>query len=130
MGSLQAALSARADVARASCDRSANRDGDRVANRRRGGQGSSCFTALPGVISTSGPAIGRRLARAVPPGGPPNDHRAAAAALTLAPASFRSARLGGVSVPTSVSWSSPRMNASTRLNAMSSWIWIGGLFMK
>ena len=30
----------------------------------------------------------------------------------------------GASVPTSVSLSSPRMNASTRLNAMSSWIWL------
>ena len=38
--------------------------------------------------------------------------------------------LTGASVPTSVSLSSPRMNASTRLNAMSSWIWCGGLFMK
>ena len=45
-------------------------------------------------------------------------------------ASFRSWALVRFSVPTSVSLSSPRMNASTRLKAMSSWIWIGGLFMK
>ena len=46
------------------------------------------------------------------------------------PASLRSLRLTGASVPTSVSLSSPRMNASTRLKAMSSWICWGGLFMK
>ena len=40
------------------------------------------------------------------------------------------ARFDGFSVPTSVSLSSPRMNASTRSCAMSSWIWSGGLFMK
>ena len=57
-------------------------------------------------------------------------HRAAAATLALVPASRLTVFLTGASVPTSVSLSSPRMNASTRLNAMSSWIWIGGLFMK
>ena len=55
---------------------------------------------------------------------------AAVATLAFVPASLRSVRLAGVSVPTSVSLSSPRMNASTRLNAMSSWICCGGLFMK
>ena len=38
--------------------------------------------------------------------------------------------LGSVSVPTRVSLSSPRMKASTRLKAMSSWSWMGGLFLK
>ena len=37
---------------------------------------------------------------------------------------------GAGSSPCSVSLSSPRMNASTRSRAMSSWIWMGGLFMK
>ena len=61
----------------------------------------------------------------------------AAAAFARAPvatgaveASFLSCAFVRFSVPTSVSLSSPRMNASTRLWAMSSWIWIGGLFMK
>ena len=53
-----------------------------------------------------------------------------AATLALVPATFFRRRLAGASVPTSVSLSSPRMKASTRLNAMSSWIWTGGLFMK
>ncbi len=57
-------------------------------------------------------------------------HEAADATLALLPASLRSLRLTGASVPTSVSLSSPRMNASTRLYAMSSWICWGGLFMK
>ena len=57
-------------------------------------------------------------------------HFAAVATLALLPASRRTVFLTGASVPTRVSSSSPRMNASTRLNAMSSWIWIGGLFMK
>ena len=52
------------------------------------------------------------------------------AGLADLPASLRSVRLAGASVPTSVSLSSPLMNASTRLNAMSSWICWGGLFMK
>ena len=46
------------------------------------------------------------------------------------PASLRSLRAGGFSVPTSVSESSPRMNASTRSRPTSSGIWRGGLFMK
>ena len=57
-------------------------------------------------------------------------HRAAVATLALVPARRLTVFLTGASVPTSVSLSSPRMNASTRLNAMSSWIWMGGLFMK
>jgi hypothetical protein len=57
-------------------------------------------------------------------------HFAAVATLALLPASRRTVFLTGASVPTSVSSSSPRMNASTRLYAMSSWTWIGGLFMK
>ena len=57
-------------------------------------------------------------------------HDAADATLALLPATLRSLRTTGFSVPTSVSVSSPRMNASTRLNAMSSWICCGGLFMK
>ena len=57
-------------------------------------------------------------------------HRVPAATFALAPASRLSVFLAGASVPTSVSSSSPRMKASTRLNAMSSWIWTGGLFMK
>ena len=48
----------------------------------------------------------------------------------LLAASLRKVRFAGASVPTSVSLSSPRMKASTRLNAMSSWICCGGLFMK
>ena len=55
---------------------------------------------------------------------------AVVATLAGAPASLRSLRFSGFSVPTSVSLSSPRMNASTRLYAMSSWICWGGLFMK
>src|SRR3954467_11753108 len=57
-------------------------------------------------------------------------HRAAVATLALVPARRLTVFLTGASVPTSVWLSSPRMNASTRLNAMSSWIWMGGLFMK
>jgi len=63
-------------------------------------------------------------------GCPARGHDAAVATLALLPASLRNLRFTGASVPTSVSSSSPRMNASTRLNAMSSWIWRGGLFMK
>ena len=57
-------------------------------------------------------------------------HLAAVATLAFVPAIRLTVFLTGASVPTSVSLSSPRMNASTRLNAMSSWIWCGGLFMK
>ena len=57
-------------------------------------------------------------------------HLAAVATLAFVPAIRLTVFLTGSSVPTSVSLSSPRMNASTRLNAMSSWIWCGGLFMK
>jgi hypothetical protein len=60
-------------------------------------------------------------------------HRAAAGAFVFVGAvlaSFLSAAFERFSVPTSVSLSSPRMNASTLLWAMSSWIWTGGLFMK
>ncbi len=57
-------------------------------------------------------------------------HLAAAAAFTFGAATFLSLRSAGASVPTSVSSSSPRMNASTRAWAMSSWICSGGLFMK
>ncbi len=57
-------------------------------------------------------------------------HRAAVATLALVPAIRLTVFLTGASVPSRVSLSSPRMNASTRLKAMSSWIWIGGLFMK
>ena len=55
---------------------------------------------------------------------------AAVATWAFVPASLRYVRLASFSVPTRVSSSSPRMNASTRLNAMSSWICCGGLFMK
>src|SRR5207247_7748322 len=60
----------------------------------------------------------------------PAPRAAASAALAGRLASLRSVRFCGASVPTSVSLSSPRMNASTRVNAMSSWICWGGLFMK
>ena len=65
-----------------------------------------------------------RLEPAVAPG-----HFAAAAFAFAWPASAFESFFDS-SVPTSVSLSSPRMNASTRLNAMSSWIWMGGDFMK
>src|SRR4029077_4864466 len=75
--------------------------------------------------------------RILPPVGRFERHFAEAAAAFLAPgqtgaaeASLRSCFLVRFSVPTSVSLSSPRMNASTRWRAMSSWIWTGGLFMK
>ena len=55
---------------------------------------------------------------------------AVVATWAFVPASLRYVRLATFSVPTRVSSSSPRMNASTRLNAMSSWICWGGLFMK
>ena len=55
---------------------------------------------------------------------------AAAEATGAVEASFFSWALVRFSVPTSVSLSSPRMNASTRCRATSSWIWTGGLFMK
>src|SRR5207248_4669871 len=51
-------------------------------------------------------------------------------ALVLELATLRSDLFAGSSVPTSVSLSSPRMKASTRSRATSSWIWMGGLFMK
>ncbi len=54
----------------------------------------------------------------------------AAVATGAVDASFLSCAFVRFSVPTSVSLSSPRMNASRRLCEMSSWIWIGGLFMK
>ena len=50
--------------------------------------------------------------------------------LVLALATFLSCLRTGCSVPTRVSLSSPRMKASTRSCATSSWIWRGGLFMK
>ena len=53
-----------------------------------------------------------------------------AATLAGALARVRSFRSTTFSVPTRVSLSSPRMNASTRLKAMSSWSCAGGLFMK
>ena len=59
----------------------------------------------------------------------PLAHRVAAAFVFATPASAL-ASLRDTSLPTSVSLSSPRMNASTRWCAMSSWIWSGGLFMK
>ena len=69
----------------------------------------------------------------------PGGHQREAAAAAFLPAadatgaveaSFLSWAFVRFSVPTSVSLSSPRMNASRRLCEMSSWIWIGGLFMK
>ena len=51
-------------------------------------------------------------------------------ALLLAVATLRSDLRAGCSVPTRTSLSSPRMKASTRSRATSSWIWMGGLFMK
>jgi hypothetical protein len=64
-------------------------------------------------------------------------HRAAAAdfladadATGAVEASFFSCAFERFSVPTRVSLSSPRMNASSRRRATSSWIWTGGLFMK
>ena len=67
-------------------------------------------------------------AGAAPPASP-LAHRAAAA-LDFASPARALASLRDTSLPTSVSLSSPRMNASTRWCAMSSWIWSGGLFMK
>ena len=75
-----------------------------------------------------GPGLGVR--RPVGGAGDPAGGGHLAAAFSAPLAKVRRVRATGFSVPTSVSLSSPRMNASTRLKAMSSWICCGGLFMK
>ena len=108
--------------------------------RRRAGPAARCARSQRRApVAGDGRSLDDARSRAADAGAAPRGaaprvavggHRAAVATLAFAPAIRLRACLTGASVPTSVSLSSPRMNASTRLNAMSSWICCGGLFMK